>query len=83
IQSLETARRMEAGVVTHSADADLGSVLGLGFPLWTGGTLSFIDTVGIRSFVAECDRLAKLYGPRFTPSAWLRARAERNEPFYP
>ena len=82
IQSLETARCVEAGVVTHSADADLGSVLGLGFPSWTGGTLSFIDTVGIRSFVAECDRLAKLHGPRFAPSAWLRARAERNEPFY-
>ena len=82
IQALETTRCVEEGVVTHSADADLGSVLGWGFPLWTGGTLSFIDTVGMRNFVAECDRLAQLYGPRFAPSAWLRARAERNEKFY-
>ncbi len=47
IQSLETARCMEEGVVTETADADIGSVFGWGFPPWTGGTLSYIDTVGI------------------------------------
>jgi 3-hydroxyacyl-CoA dehydrogenase/enoyl-CoA hydratase/3-hydroxybutyryl-CoA epimerase len=83
IQALETARCMEEDVVTTAAEADLGSILGWGFPAWTGGTLSYIDTVGIRNFVAECDRLAKRYGKRFKPSKWLRARAERNEPFHP
>ena len=83
IQALETARCMEEGVVTTAAEADLGSILGWGFPAWTGGTLSYIDTVGIREFVAECDRLAKRYGKRFKPSKWLRERAERNEPFHP
>jgi 3-hydroxyacyl-CoA dehydrogenase/enoyl-CoA hydratase/3-hydroxybutyryl-CoA epimerase len=83
IQALETARCMEEGVVTTAAEADLGSILGWGFPAWTGGTLSFIDTVGIRNFVTECDRLAKRYGKRFRPSKWLRERAERNEPFHP
>jgi 3-hydroxyacyl-CoA dehydrogenase/enoyl-CoA hydratase/3-hydroxybutyryl-CoA epimerase len=83
IQALETARCMEEGVVTTAAEADLGSILGWGFPAWTGGTLSYIDTVGIRSFVAECDRLAKRFGKRFKPSKWLRERAERNEPFHP
>jgi 3-hydroxyacyl-CoA dehydrogenase/enoyl-CoA hydratase/3-hydroxybutyryl-CoA epimerase len=83
IQALETARCMEEGVVTTAAEADLGSILGWGFPAWTGGTLSYIDTVGIRTFVAECDRLAKRYGKRFKPSKWLRERAERDEPFHP
>jgi len=83
IQALETARCMEEGVVTTAAEADLGSILGWGFPAWTGGTLSYVDTVGIRNFVAECDRLAKRYGKRFKPSKWLRERAERNEPFHP
>jgi 3-hydroxyacyl-CoA dehydrogenase/enoyl-CoA hydratase/3-hydroxybutyryl-CoA epimerase len=82
IQALETTRCMEEGVVTTAAEADLGSILGWGFPAWTGGTLSYIDTVGIRNFVAECDRLAKRYGKRFKPSKWLRERAERNEPFH-
>ena len=83
VQALETARCMEEGIVTTAAEADLGSVLGWGFPAWTGGTLSYIDTVGIREFVAECDRMSKRYGKRFKPSRWLRARAERNEPFHP
>ena len=82
IQALEAARCMEEGVVTTAAEADLGSILGWGFPAWTGGTLSFIDTVGIRNFVAECDRLAKRYGKRFKPSKWLRERAERGETFH-
>jgi 3-hydroxyacyl-CoA dehydrogenase/enoyl-CoA hydratase/3-hydroxybutyryl-CoA epimerase len=83
IQALETTRCMEEGVVTTAAEADLGSILGWGFPAWTGGTLSYIDTIGIRTFVAECDRMSKRYGKRFKPSKWLRERAERNEPFHP
>jgi 3-hydroxyacyl-CoA dehydrogenase/enoyl-CoA hydratase/3-hydroxybutyryl-CoA epimerase len=82
IQALEAARCMEEDVVTTAAEADLGSILGWGFPAWTGGTLSYIDTMGIREFVAECDRLSKRYGKRFKPSKWLRERAERGEPFH-
>jgi 3-hydroxyacyl-CoA dehydrogenase/enoyl-CoA hydratase/3-hydroxybutyryl-CoA epimerase len=82
IQALETTRCLEEGVVTTAAEADLGSILGWGFPAWTGGTLSFIDTVGIRQFVADCERMSKRYGKRFKPSKWLKERAERNEPFH-
>jgi 3-hydroxyacyl-CoA dehydrogenase/enoyl-CoA hydratase/3-hydroxybutyryl-CoA epimerase len=83
IQALETTRCMEEGVVTTAAEADLGSILGWGFPAWTGGTLSYIDTIGIRAFVAECERMSRRYGKRFKPSKWLKQRAERNESFHP
>jgi 3-hydroxyacyl-CoA dehydrogenase/enoyl-CoA hydratase/3-hydroxybutyryl-CoA epimerase len=82
IQALETARCMEEGVVTSAAEADLGAVLGWGFPAYTGGTLSFIDTVGLPAFVKECRRLAKAYGPRFKPPRSLVARAERGENYH-
>ncbi len=82
IQALETARCFEEGVLTHAEDADIGSIFGWGFPPYTGGTLSWIDTLGIRKFVAECDRMAGLYGKRFTVSQWLRERAEANTPFH-
>lgn len=82
IQALETARCLEEGVLTTPQDADLGAVYGWGFPLWTGGTLSYIDTVGIVEFVAEADRLAQAHGPRYAPSAWLRARAAAGQSFY-
>ena len=82
IEALESARCFEEKVITHPADADIGSIFGLGFPAWTGGVLSFIDTVGIGPFVKNCDRLAKAHGERFKVSRWLRARAKNNQPFY-
>jgi len=81
-QSLETARCFEEGVLEHPVDADIGSIFGWGFPPWSGGTLSFIDTVGIEHFVSECDRMSAAYGKRFEVSDWLRARAESGESFY-
>jgi len=82
IQALETVRCFEEGVLENPIDGDLGSILGWGFPAWTGGTLSFVDTVGVAAFVRECERLATAYGPRFAPSAALQARAAQGKSFY-
>lgn len=82
MQALESARCLEENVVTCAADADLGSILALGFPKWTGGTLSLIDTVGMSQFVADCDALADSVGERFRPSAWLREKASSPHPFF-
>jgi len=83
VQAIETARCLEEGVLETPEDADLGAIYGWGFPAWTGGTLSYIDTVGIERFVEEADRLAQNYGSRFLPSPWLRARAAAGQSFYP
>ncbi len=82
IQALETVRCMDEGVVTHPADADIGSIFGWGFPPYTGGTISFIETVGLPEFVAEADRLAESYGPRFAVPDSLREMAAGGETFY-
>ena len=81
IQALESARCLEENVLTHAEDGDIGSIFGIGFPPWTGGVFSYIDTVGIQKFVADCDRLAETCGERFQVSDWLRERAEKNQPF--
>jgi len=83
IQALETARCFEEGVIRHAADADIGSIFGWGFPPWTGGTLSYIDTMGLDRFVSECDRLAQAFGSRFAVSDWLRERAATGQVFHP
>lgn len=80
-QALETARCLEEGVLTHPADGDLGSVLGWGFPAWTGGTLSLIETVGVARFVQECDGLAQRFGDRFAPTRGLREMAAAGRGF--
>ncbi len=82
VQAIETVRCMDEGVVTHPADADIGSVFGWGFPPYTGGTISFIETIGLEDFVREADRLTEAYGPRFSVPASLRAMAESDETFY-
>jgi 3-hydroxyacyl-CoA dehydrogenase/enoyl-CoA hydratase/3-hydroxybutyryl-CoA epimerase len=81
-QALEAARCYEEGVVTDPADADVGAVLGWGFAPWTGGPLSFIDTVGLDAFVRECDRLAQMYGERFAPNKQLREMARAGTTYY-
>ena len=82
IQALEAARCYEEGVLRSVPEADIGSILGWGYPAYTGGTLSLIDTVGPAQFVAECKRLAKRHGERFKPTKGLLARAQTGETYY-
>lgn len=81
-QVLETVKCFEEGVLRTPLDADLGSIFAWGFPAYLGGTLSFVDTVGIVTFVKECDRLADTYGERFRPTTQLREMAKANKGFY-
>ena len=71
-QAIEAVRCFEEGVIRTKLDADLGSILAWGFPPYTGGALSFVDFVGIETFVNTLDRLADTYGERFRPTARLR-----------
>jgi 3-hydroxyacyl-CoA dehydrogenase/enoyl-CoA hydratase/3-hydroxybutyryl-CoA epimerase len=82
IQALETARCFEENVLTDVREADVGSILGFGFAPFTGGTLSYIDMMGTKRFVAMCEKLAAKYGQRFTPSPLLIDMAARGESFY-
>ena len=82
VQAIETVRCLDEGVVTHPADADIGSIFGWGYPPYTGGTISFIETEGLKKFVSEADRLAETYGQRFAVPDSLRSMAEKGETFY-
>lgn len=82
VQALDTVRCLDEGVVTHPADADIGSIFGWGFPPYTGGTISYIETVGLAEFVRVADRLAETYGERFAVPDSLRAMADAGETFY-
>jgi 3-hydroxyacyl-CoA dehydrogenase/enoyl-CoA hydratase/3-hydroxybutyryl-CoA epimerase len=82
IMALESARCFEDGIVSTPSDADIASVLGIGYPSWTGGTLSYIDTVRIQTFAHDCQMLAERLGERFAASDWLIERARAGTPFY-
>lgn len=82
VQAIDSVRCLDEGVVTHPADADIGSIFGWGFPPYTGGTISYIETVGLEAFVAEADRLAAAYGDRFAVPDSLREMAGNGQTFY-
>ena len=83
IQAIESARCLQENVLTAPEDADVGSILGIGFPPFTGGAMSYIDGIGMPEFVAQCDRLTQAHGPRFAPPQLLRDMAAKDESFYP
>ncbi|WP_346899361.1 3-hydroxyacyl-CoA dehydrogenase NAD-binding domain-containing protein [uncultured Roseibium sp.] len=82
MQALETARIFEEKCLTDVREADVGSILGFGFAPYSGGTLSYIDTMGTAAFVELCKRFTKTWGPRFKANRLLRDMAKNDETFY-
>ncbi len=83
IQSIETVRCLEEGVLTSPADADVGAILGWGYPPFRGGPIGQIHTMGVANFVAACDRLAEQRGERFRPGESLRKKSAEGSQFFP
>jgi 3-hydroxyacyl-CoA dehydrogenase/enoyl-CoA hydratase/3-hydroxybutyryl-CoA epimerase len=75
-QALESFRCLEEGVLHTASDGDIGSVLGWGFPIYTGGSLSYIDYVGIQQFVEDCDAFAERFGEHWQVPDSLRSLAK-------
>lgn len=82
-EALDTVRLFEEGVLTSVADANIGSIMGIGFPAWTGGVIQYINGYegGLPGFVARARELGERYGERFAIPALLVDKAERGEVF--
>lgn len=81
IQAIETVRCVEEGVLMSTADANVGSIFGIGFAAWSGGALQFINQYGLNDFIARARYLAEQYGERFTPPALLLEKAAQGDTF--
>jgi 3-hydroxyacyl-CoA dehydrogenase / enoyl-CoA hydratase / 3-hydroxybutyryl-CoA epimerase len=94
IEALETARCFEEGVLESAAAANIGSIMGIGFPASSGGAAQFmtgyqavdehgegVGPIGLDPFLARADELAETYGERFRPTAYLRELAAKGERF--
>ena len=82
VQSVETLRCLEENVLRAPIDADVGAILGWGYPPFRGGPIGWLHTLGLPAAVAAMDRLAEQHGPRFTPPQSLRDMVARSECFY-
>ena len=90
-EALETAKCFEEGVIESAAAANIGSIMGIGFPPMTGGAAQFMTgyqdpenaegPIGLAAFLERADELAAAYGDRFQATPWLRDLAARGEGF--
>ncbi|MBB5185924.1 3-hydroxyacyl-CoA dehydrogenase/enoyl-CoA hydratase/3-hydroxybutyryl-CoA epimerase [Zhongshania antarctica] len=80
-QIVESLRCYQEGVMNNVADANIGSIMGIGFPPHTGGVLQFINTYGLKKFATRLAVLAEKYGERFEPPQVLLDKAEKGELF--
>jgi 3-hydroxyacyl-CoA dehydrogenase/enoyl-CoA hydratase/3-hydroxybutyryl-CoA epimerase len=82
-EALETVKCLDEGVIESVADANIGSIFGIGFPGWTGGVLQYVNGYdgGVAGFVARSRELAARYGERFEPPASLVEKAEKGESY--
>src|SRR3954468_15550245 len=66
-EALETVKCFDEGVLTSVADANIGSIFGIGFPAWTGGVIQYINQYegGLQGFVDRSRELAARYGDHF------------------
>ncbi len=78
-EALETAKCFEEGVITSAAAANIGSIMGIGFPPNTGGAAQFMTgyqaadgRIGLAAFLDRADELADRYGERFRSTPYLR-----------
>ena len=87
IEAIETAKCFEEGVIESAAAANIGSIMGIGYPALTGGTVQFMQGYdgrtgqGLTGFVARARELAEKYGDRFAPTDRLVEMAEKGESF--
>jgi 3-hydroxyacyl-CoA dehydrogenase/enoyl-CoA hydratase/3-hydroxybutyryl-CoA epimerase len=80
-QAIEAVRCLEEGVLRSVVDCNIGSMLGIGYPAWTGGQLQFINACGVGEFTARAKQLAEVYGDRFAPPQLLLDMAAKGETF--
>ncbi|MGB3500448.1 MAG: 3-hydroxyacyl-CoA dehydrogenase NAD-binding domain-containing protein [Mesorhizobium sp.] len=80
--ALEAARVMEEGIVVDPREADVGSILAFGFAPYTGGALSYIDGLGLETFLKNAKDLQKKYGKQFKAPKLLADMTAKGETFY-
>jgi hypothetical protein len=80
--ALEAARTVEEGIVTDPREADVGSILGFGFAPYTGGTLSYIDGMGVKDLRGALRKAGRQVRQSLRADAALKDMAAKGETFY-
>ena len=80
-QALAAVEYWQQGLI-EVVDGDLASVLCWGFPTYTGGVFSYIDSTGIREFIRQCENPGDYIGGPLEVPHWLHERGAENDRVY-
>lgn len=80
-QVIESLKCLQEGVLRTVADGNIGSIMGIGAPVWTGGFIQFVNSYGLERFKARCEELAAAYGERFNCPAIVDEKIAAGELF--
>ena len=80
-QVIEALKCLQEGVLSSVADGNIGSIMGIGAPAWTGGWIQFVNTYGLKPFADRANELADLYGEQFTPPAIIKEKLAQADLF--
>jgi len=80
-QVIESLKCLETNVLRSVADGNIGSIMGIGAPIWTGGYLQFVNTYGLEKFQKRCTEMSAEFGERFTCPAIVAEKIASGETF--
>jgi len=78
---IETVRCLDEGIVETAAEADMGLIMGVGFPPFRGGALKYADTVGLKTILEKCEQYKHL-GKLYEPTESMKKMAAEGKTYY-
>jgi 3-hydroxyacyl-CoA dehydrogenase/enoyl-CoA hydratase/3-hydroxybutyryl-CoA epimerase/enoyl-CoA isomerase len=78
---IETARCLEEGIVDTVNEADMGLIMGIGFPPFRGGAFKYADTIGLATICEKAKALTHL-GKLYEPTERMLEMAAKGESYY-
>ena len=78
---IEAALCLEEGIVDSPSEVDMSIIYGLGFPIFRGGLLRWMDEIGLNKFCKLADQFAHL-GSLYKPTSKMRKMAKENIKYY-
>ena len=79
---IETVRCLDEVIVETPAEADMGLIMGIGFPPFRGGALKYADSLGMKTILEKCAKYAHL-GKLYEPTESMKQMAAAGKTYYP
>ena len=78
---IETVRCLDDGIVETPAEADMGLIMGIGFPPFRGGALKYADELGMANIISKCEKYASL-GKLYEPTESMKQMAADGKSYF-